>query len=198
MKTTFALRLENDLENEMRRMANEWFFKWHYIGGNAPVEIDGFDGRKIRYAGIGFGGSSRIVYWNALGIYVKKKVDEVFAHLNEELEISPGHIRGEMVIETYVLCKTFNALILQKADQTENLLLKKKKTRGVNYYEYKCEASKFSLIEQYKDSLIAKYEIDKRQNVFQKIESLAKKYPYLIGTILVGVILLIMSSVLGK
>ncbi|PHS27737.1 MAG: hypothetical protein COA85_04980 [Robiginitomaculum sp.] len=179
-------------------MANEWFFKWHSIGGDTPVEIDGFDGRKIRYAGIGFGGSSRIVYWNALAIYVKKKIDEVFAHLNEELKISPGHIRGKMVIETYVLCKTFNALILQKADQTENLLLKKEKTGGVNYYKFKCEASQFALIERYKDSLIAKYEIGKKINIAERFELLASKYPVIISgviiTLLVGAFLVMLSS----
>jgi hypothetical protein len=40
------------LDAEYLRMQNEWFFKWHHIGGDSVVEIDGFDGRMIRYGGI--------------------------------------------------------------------------------------------------------------------------------------------------
>lgn len=43
------MKLQLALEQEQLRMANEWFFKWHSIGRNSVTEIDGFDGRMIRY-----------------------------------------------------------------------------------------------------------------------------------------------------
>jgi len=173
-------------------------FKWYHIGGETPVEIDSFDGRKIRYGGLKFEGSPQLVYWNALSAYVKKKLKEIYSDLEAELKTTPEKLRHDMIVEVTVLCKDFNARILQKADQTENLLLKKEKARGVNYYEYKCEASKFSLIEQYKDSLIAKYEIGKKINIAERFELLASKYPVIISgviiTLLVGASLVMLSS----
>lgn len=70
-------------------MLNEWFFKWHQINFNPPVEIDSFDGRKITYGGITFWGSSREVYWHTLARYIRKKIDEVFREIECVLETYP-------------------------------------------------------------------------------------------------------------
>jgi hypothetical protein len=61
-QTPIGARLQIALDAEYLRMQNDWFFKWHYIGLDNVVEIDGFDGRMIRYAGIKFSGSARSVY----------------------------------------------------------------------------------------------------------------------------------------
>jgi hypothetical protein len=47
--TPIGARLQMALDAEYLRMQNEWFFKWHHIGRDRVIEIDGFDGRMIRY-----------------------------------------------------------------------------------------------------------------------------------------------------
>jgi hypothetical protein len=64
--TPIGARLQTTLDAEYLRMQNEWFFKWHHIGRGGGVEIDGFDGRMIRYGGIKFSGSARNVYWGTI------------------------------------------------------------------------------------------------------------------------------------
>ena len=56
--TPIGSRLQLTLDDEVIRMANEWFFKWHHIGGERPVEIDSFRGKPIVYGGIRFSGSA--------------------------------------------------------------------------------------------------------------------------------------------
>jgi hypothetical protein len=81
--TPLGHKLQHALRVERERMLNEWFFKWHFIGQDGPVEIDGFDGRKIRYGGIRYSGSPRLVYWSTLNRYAQNKVDETFRDLEE-------------------------------------------------------------------------------------------------------------------
>jgi len=50
--TPTASRLKARLEDRRLWFANEWFYKWHFIGNDGPVTIDSFDGREIRYGGI--------------------------------------------------------------------------------------------------------------------------------------------------
>ena len=70
-------------------MQNEWFFKWHHIGGDRGVEIDGFDGRMIRYGGINFSGTPRNVYWSTIQRYARQKIGQLFDELEIELQKYP-------------------------------------------------------------------------------------------------------------
>jgi hypothetical protein len=83
--TPIATQLEFRLDQRRRWFENEWFFKWHQIGGQRVVEIDTFDGRSARYSGIRFGGSSRLVYWNAIKRGVRKEIIEQFAWVEERV-----------------------------------------------------------------------------------------------------------------
>jgi hypothetical protein len=73
------------LDERRRWFANEWFFKWHFIGKDGPVTIDSFDGRGIHYGGIKFCGSVRTVYWDALVRGVRKEITEQFAWVDREV-----------------------------------------------------------------------------------------------------------------
>ena len=73
-KTSIGARLEIALDSEYRAMQNNWFFKWHFIGKDDPVEIDSFDGRLISYQGVSFFGSPQQAYWETIQRYLKKKV----------------------------------------------------------------------------------------------------------------------------
>lgn len=83
--TPTASRLQMRLDDRRRWFANEWFFKWHFIGKDGPVSIDSFDGRGIHLGGIQFSGSARDVYWDAIVRGVRKEVDEQFAWIDEQV-----------------------------------------------------------------------------------------------------------------
>jgi hypothetical protein len=85
--TPTATQLKFRLDQRRRWFDNEWFFKWHHIGGQRVVEIDTFDGRQARYAGIKFTGSPRAVFWDALARGVRKEVIEQFAWIEERVRV---------------------------------------------------------------------------------------------------------------
>ena len=60
--TPTATQLKLRLDQRRLWFDNEWFFKWQHIGGQHTVEIDTFDGRMAKYAGLRFAGSPRRVY----------------------------------------------------------------------------------------------------------------------------------------
>lgn len=83
--TPTASRLKVRLDERRRWFVNEWFFKWHFIGKDGPVTIDSFDGRGIRYGGIAFSGTPRIVYWDTIVRGVRKEITEQFAWVDQEV-----------------------------------------------------------------------------------------------------------------
>jgi hypothetical protein len=85
--TPTATQLKFHLDQRRRWFDNEWLFKWHHIGGQRVVEIDMFDGRQARYAGIKFTGSSRAVFWDAISRGVRKEVIEQFAWIEERVRV---------------------------------------------------------------------------------------------------------------
>jgi hypothetical protein len=90
--TPTATQLKFRLDQRRRWFENEWFFKWHHIGGQRVVEIDTFDGRRARYAGIKFTGSSRDVFWDAITRGARKEVIEQFSWVEERIR---GYARAQ-------------------------------------------------------------------------------------------------------
>ncbi|MDZ4285201.1 MAG: hypothetical protein U1A28_05250 [Patescibacteria group bacterium] len=103
-------------------MQNEWFFKWHLIGRDGPVEIDSFDGRVAQYAGIRFFGSPREVYWQVLKRYLENKVAEYFDDAEKNLDRYPVEIRDQIVIQTGVELRTFSRQISHDAVEKDRIL----------------------------------------------------------------------------
>jgi hypothetical protein len=83
--TPFGHKLANSLENERLRMANEWFFPWHSLGYGGTVDVDDFNGRRIRIGGVKFSGSTELVYWSTLRRYVANKINDTFASAEAEI-----------------------------------------------------------------------------------------------------------------
>ncbi|MBY0306905.1 MAG: hypothetical protein K2W86_17385 [Sphingomonas sp.] len=83
--TPTASRLQVRLDGRRRWFANEWFFKWHFIGKDGPVSIDSFDGSEIHLGGIKFSGSARDLFWDAIVRGVRKEVDEQFAWIDDQV-----------------------------------------------------------------------------------------------------------------
>lgn len=120
--TPFGLRLQHRLENETLRMQNEWFFKWHFIGKDGPVEIDSFDGRMLKYGGIGFFGTAREVYWNTLRRYISGKIDEIFAELELTLSNYPIEMSKNIIKDVVDLLLAFNRKIADIAVEKDKIL----------------------------------------------------------------------------
>lgn len=83
--TPAATQLKFRLDQRRLWFINEWLFKWHYIGGERAVEIDTFDGRMARYAGIKYDGSAYQIFWQTITRGVRKEIVEQFAWIEERV-----------------------------------------------------------------------------------------------------------------
>lgn len=81
--TPTVTRLKLRLDDRYAWFRNDWFFKWHYIGGQPAVEIDLFNGRHARYAGIAFSGSAHDIYWHAIVRGVGKEIIDQFVWVED-------------------------------------------------------------------------------------------------------------------
>ncbi|MES1985907.1 MAG: TIR domain-containing protein [Pseudomonadota bacterium] len=81
--TPAATRFKLRLDERYAWFRNEWFFKWHHIGGQRAVEIDQFNGRHAHYAGITFSGSAHDIYWDAIVRGVRKEIVEQLAWVED-------------------------------------------------------------------------------------------------------------------
>lgn len=120
--TPVGSRLQLKLDDEVRRMANEWFFKWHYIGRDGPVEIDSFRGKPIVYGGIKFSGSAHIVYWETIQYYLRKKFSTVFDDLETEIKPYPVEVRRGAIEEGERLLQAFAGRIRRMAIEKDRIL----------------------------------------------------------------------------
>lgn len=113
--STYSLRLQENLESESRRFVNEWLFLWYHIGGDQIIEIDGFDGRMIRYRGIHFSDSAREAYWSAFQRYLRTTVSETYASLEAALQDARSSDRKFIVTETQSLLSSFTRTLITVA-----------------------------------------------------------------------------------
>jgi hypothetical protein len=128
--TPFELSLENELNVEWQRFANDWLFKWHgmtYEGG--VTDVDDFRGGRIHYAGIKFGYQQQQIFWQAIDRYLTQKVHETFRRWNVETEAYPGQIRLTSLDGVERCLRRFTSKILGHAVDTDRRL------RGEGYPE---------------------------------------------------------------
>lgn len=121
-KTSIGARLEITLDDEYRFMGNNWFFKWHFIGNEKPIEIDSFDGRMIHYGGIGFSGSAELVYWRTIARYLRNKVSQIFDTLEIDLANCDIGQRRQALAEAQQLVRSFTARIRRAASEKDRIL----------------------------------------------------------------------------
>ncbi len=120
--TPTATQLKFRLDQRRRWFDNEWLFKWHHIGGQRVVEIDMFDGRQARYAGIKFDGSSRDVFWDAVARGVRKEVIEQFAWVEERVRVYARTQTEVAVDECAGLLAAFAQSVRYAAVQKDRIL----------------------------------------------------------------------------
>jgi hypothetical protein len=127
--TPVAGRLAISLEAETRRMHNEWFFKWHFIGEQRVTEIDNFRGGYIRYGGIKFSGTARLVYWDTIAFYLRKKISDLFDQVEEAIKDYPIELRPAGIAECQSLISGFTTMIKNAAIEKDQIL----RGDGINF-----------------------------------------------------------------
>ncbi len=120
--TPTATQLKLRLDQRRLWFDNEWFFKWHHIGGQYTVEIDTFDGRMAKYAGLRFAGSPRRVYWDAVARGVRKEVVEQFAWIEDRVRVYPRAPAEEAVDECARLLTAFVQSVRRGAVKKDRIL----------------------------------------------------------------------------
>lgn len=126
-----AARLQLILDSEFLRMQNEWFFLWHHIGGEPLVEIDGFNGRMIKYSGIKFSGSAHTVFWDTIQRYLRQKIGSLCDDLEGELQRYPIDTRRRTLNEAKALMRNFARKIRRAAVEKDQIL----RGDGINFPE---------------------------------------------------------------
>lgn len=199
--TPLRLKFQLALDRERERMLNEWFFRWHFIGQNGPIEIDGFDGRVIKYGGIKFYGSPRDVYWNTLKRYLQNKVAEYFDDAEQKVLDYPFEMQSKIFTEVASELRRFTSQIIFDAIDKDRIL----RGDGMNFpskdssyadrflIEEMISARETSLIE----TVLARKPKEKTR--FERISSILKEHKEIIaisGTGLIFVYELLKSLVL--
>lgn len=90
--------MQTELANEFSRMDSEWFFPWHGLNSGREINLDRFDGRRIRLGGGPYGGSDESVYWTAIGRYLNNKINEIFELADKEIRNS-GQSKVQAIVE---------------------------------------------------------------------------------------------------
>ncbi len=138
-------------------MVNEWFFKWHHIGRDRPVEIESFRGKPIVYGGIAFGGSAHKVYWDTIQFYLRKKVSSLFDALEDELHRYTVETRRASIIEAETLISGFAGRIRKAAVDKDRILRGDGHTFPEPHDFGRWEGSSRADVERRAKSLLAKY-----------------------------------------
>ncbi|UCI05392.1 hypothetical protein [Mesorhizobium sp. B1-1-8] len=120
--TPIASRLAIALDDEYLRMQNEWFFKWHFIGKDGPVEIDAFDGKRMTFGNVTFWGTIQQIYWETIQRYLRKKVGSIFDGLEQELDRYPVETRERALNEAREIVCQFVTKIRRAAIEKDRVL----------------------------------------------------------------------------
>jgi hypothetical protein len=116
-----ANQFGSELEDEYRRMCNEWFFQWHHVNSQKGTRVDDFNGRQISYTNVAFSGSAEIVYWAALDRYLRQKIAGSFVRIAKivaEEHADPSYELGWLTSKV----KELTARVSHKASETYYLL----------------------------------------------------------------------------
>jgi len=118
--TPFEVRLEREIEMEQLRFANEWLFPWHNLRNS--IDVDNFNGGRIRLGGIKFGGQQQSIYWQAIGRYLTGNAHSTFLKWDEETKDYSAEQRRASLEGTCRMMKVLTAGVIGKAIKTDRAL----------------------------------------------------------------------------
>ena len=119
--TPVGSQLKARLEDRMVWF-NGWFFKWHHIGGSGAVEIETFDGRSARYAGLRFDGSPLEVYWYAIARGARKEVIDQLDWVERRVARYERSVALAAIDETAELLTAFVSSLRDAAVEKDRVL----------------------------------------------------------------------------
>lgn len=160
-------------------MNNEWFFKWHHIGGTNTVTMDGFDGRTISFNNLAFSGSCREAYWNALARYLRNKVSENYDKAENELKSFPASLRIAVIAETKSITDFHARRILRTALEKDRIL----RGDGIQFPpqdEPRAQVIQLNIDERIRQRDHALKEFHQIDNRFRRFDDLLGEYPNII------------------
>lgn len=120
--TPTATRLEQRLRDRRAWFQNDWFVRWHRIGGDQPVEIDQFNGRYANYAGISFDGSARDVYWQSIAQGLRKEIIEQFGWVEDSVRSYDRSVASVAIDQCAGLITSFARGLRREAVAKDRLL----------------------------------------------------------------------------
>lgn len=120
--TPTATRLQHRLSERQSWFQNEWFFKWHRIGGDEGISIDLFNGRFATYAGIAYWGSPRDIFWDAIARGLRKEVVDQFAWVEEAAKRYDRSVAIRTIDECAGLLTGFAQIIRREAVEKDRIL----------------------------------------------------------------------------
>lgn len=122
MKTPFGYKMQTELANEFSRLDSEWFFPWHGLNSGREINIDRFDGRRIRLGGGPYGGSDESVYWTAIGRYLDNKINEIFELADKEIRDSDRSNVQAIVEDSAIVAEQYCWRVRRQAIDTDRRL----------------------------------------------------------------------------
>lgn len=158
-------------------MANEWFFPWHSLSYGGRVDVDDFNGRRIRIGGVRFSGSTELVYWSTVKRYLANQINGTFETAETEIRATSSSNARAITDDVYRLLMPFCQRILGQAIETDRRL----KGQGFpdpNYQSH--HAARISFlgdIEARKQSILAFYRPEAAQSpsLGQRLEKFVEK-----------------------
>ena len=120
--TPTATRLQHRLSERQSWFQNEWFFKWHHIGGDDVISIDLFNGRFATYAGLAYWGSPRDIFWDAIARGLRKEVVDQFAWVEEAASGYDKNVAIRAIDECAGLLTGFAQIIRREAVEKDRIL----------------------------------------------------------------------------
>ena len=120
--TPVASALKLRLDERRLWFANEWLFKWHFIGGASVVEIDTFDGRVAQYSGLKFDGSPMEVYWAAIARGARKEILNQFEWIEDRIRRYNQEVAETAIDESAELLVDFVSTLRNAAAEKERIL----------------------------------------------------------------------------
>jgi len=126
--TPFELALESELNIEWQKFANEWLFKWHSLNVQGmTVDVDRFDGGRIRYGGIQFGHQQQQIFWEAINRYLDQKIHEIFKRWDADTAAYPTTMRKSSIAGVERILRVFVQRIIERSVDTD------RRVRGAGY-----------------------------------------------------------------
>lgn len=120
--TPAGTRFQQRLNDRRAWFQNEWFFKWHHIGGDQAVEIDQFNGRYSRYARIGFSGSRRDIYWQSIALGLRKEIVDQFVWVEDAVKGYDRSVATQAIDQCAGLLTSFARIIRREAVVKDRIL----------------------------------------------------------------------------